>query len=294
MTSVVRVDPTTVAYAQPTMGHVLGREQIELVKRTIAKDASDDELALFLQQCQRTGLDPFSKQIYAIKRWDSEQRREVMAVQVGIDGFRLIAQRTGLYAGQTPAEWCGLDGVWRDVWLADEAPRAARVGVLRKDFAQPIYSVATLAEFGQTKKDGGFTKFWKQMPAVMLAKCAESGALRKSFPLELSGLYTPEESDAMQEEAPAPAVLPPRAKITEALRLPGNKTSFGGFGGQLLTECPTSLLRSFAEWVGGGDDKRAQRYALHAAAAGELVLRRDAEDAAQADAERAAIQDEAA
>lgn len=293
MTSVVPFQQAPVSYAQPVMGNVLGREQIELVKRTIAKDATDDELALFLQQCQRTGLDPFNKQIYAIKRWDSQQRREVMAVQVGIDGFRLIAQRTGLYAGQTPAEWCGMDGAWRDVWLAEESPRAARVGVLRRDFAQPIYSVATLAEFGQTTKDGTYTKFWKQMPAVMLAKCAESGALRKAFPLELSGLYTPEESEAMHEDAPAPAPLPPRADVVDEMRLPGNKSSFGGHGGQLLADCPTSVLRAFARWT-HEDDKRTQRYALAASAADEIVLRRAADEEADAGAPDVPVSEDAA
>jgi phage recombination protein Bet len=166
-------------------------EQTQLIATTIAPGCSSDELRLFAYACQRTGLDPFSKQIYAIKRGGK------MQIQAGIDGLRAIAERTGELDG-SHTEWCGDDGQWSDVWISAKPPAAAKTTIWRKGSSHPFTGVARFADYNAGQG------LWSKMPAAMIAKCSEALALRKAFPANLSGVYS---TDEMEQQAIEPVTV---------------------------------------------------------------------------------------
>jgi len=162
------------------------KEQEQLIKSQIAPDATTDELALFLYVAKRSGLDPLSRQIYCIHRYSKMGKK--MTIQTSIDGFRVIAERSGNYAGQG-----------EPIFVNDEngKPKIAKVSVFR--FApngtryEASVGVAFWDEYVQIGKDGQPMGLWGKMPHTMLSKVAEALALRKAYPQDLSGLYTGEE-----------------------------------------------------------------------------------------------------
>ncbi|MEX1078915.1 MAG: recombinase RecT [Homoserinimonas sp.] len=193
-------------------------QQLGLINRSNWKgplpDAPAGVVEAFLMQCRRNRLDPAARQIYAAEmggKW---------TVLISIDGFRLIADRSGLYQGKKPTLWCGADGVWTDVWLSDQPPAAAKIAVMRDGFSEPLVAVATYAGYCPRDNKSGELKpsgQWKNNASNQLAKVAEMLALRQAFPNELSGLYGTEEMDQARvpqssgraERSAAPAVDAP-------------------------------------------------------------------------------------
>ena len=172
-----------------------------LIKKSYCKNTTDLEFMLFIEQCKNLKLNPMAGQISMIKIWDTTVNSEVAIAVVRIDGFRSIAHRTGQFAGRIGPEWCGDDGVWKDIWLSNKPPAAARVGILRKDCQNAIWGTALYKSYCRfRKKDGAPMAMWATMPEVMLAKCAEAQALRSSFPIDLGGAYSHEEMDQANSE----------------------------------------------------------------------------------------------
>lgn len=184
-------------------------ERLELLRHTYGQGCSPAEFDLFVAAARRLGLDPFARQITLTPRRKKQGNQwvDVMEPVVTIDGFRAVAERSGGYEGQTPAEWCGPDGRWVDVWLHDEPPAAARVGVFRAGWRGAIYGIAQWSAYAATKRDGSLIGWWAKGGAHMLAKCAEALALRRAFPNTLGGVYSSDEMDGADQ--PVHAVVEP-------------------------------------------------------------------------------------
>jgi phage recombination protein Bet len=214
---------STKAPAKRNSTKFFNEEQVELIKAHLLKGAPDHEVERFIITCERTGLDPFTRQIYG--RLQSTRVRKpgtkgndnssfewikVVVIITSIDGLRAIAERTGEYRGQTAPEWYYLNQdsgkpEWQDVCLvardSNHNPltqiEACRVGVKRLNFDAPVFGVANFDSFAVFEKDDSgkwyLGTFWRKMPEHMIAKVAEAQAFRKAFPVLTQGLYIEEE-----------------------------------------------------------------------------------------------------
>lgn len=255
------------------------RDDVEILKTTIMPGATDAELNLFGKICAQTGLSPFARQIFPVSRmvWNASlgYDEKKWSFQTSVDGFRLVAQRSGEYEGQTLTQWCGKDGIWKDVWLENDFPVAARVGVYRKNFREPLYATAAWESYVQgftdkKTKQWKIGTMWQKMPDLMLAKCAECLALRRAFPQELSGIYSQEEmaqSEKTEEPeekkilAPSGNASPIKAienkesdvdmaptkitpKVTKFIS-PDEFITLGRLEGQKISEIHTAILKTW-------------------------------------------------
>ena len=173
--------------------------ELDVIKFVIAKGATDAELKMFVAMSQKLGLDPLSKQIHCVKRrvkLPSGDWGDAMTIVVGIDGYRLVADRTQRYCpGRAPTYEYDDDG--------RVTSATAYVLKLAGGAWHEVSAIAFWDEYAQTNKDGAPTAMWAKMPRLMLAKCAEALVLRRAFPAELSSVYIEDEMQQASSEAPA-------------------------------------------------------------------------------------------
>ena len=176
-------------------------ERKRIVKNLIdpTNKLSDDQISLFLMVSKERNLKPELRQIYAVPRYNRNTGRNEMTIQVSIDGFRLVAERTGKYSPGRPTQF-----------HTDEKGNLTGATVYVKKLTadgtwHEVSATAFLAEY----KPSGDNSFWNKMPSVMIEKCAEARALRRAFPGDFSGIYCEDEMDQTKEvEKPAKPVIP--------------------------------------------------------------------------------------
>lgn len=205
----VSAQPTAIRAieAHDTSGLIWNQEQIKLIKSQISTRITDAELVLFSQVCKRTGLDPFIGQIYAIHRASRDSDGQYcykMTIQTGIDGLRLVADRTRIYAGSDRALFDEGLTAYQHLKQRGGTPEVAEVTVYKMIGGQrcPFVGTAIWNEFVQKDKYGNPQGKWGLSPYNQLAKCAEAQALRKAFPNETGGLLLGEDDEFGGDRTP--------------------------------------------------------------------------------------------
>ena len=157
---------------------VQDEERKALLKKTFCADLTDAELELFCHVCKQTGMDPFIKQIYAVKRQGK------MTIQVGIDGLRSIAEKSGNYSpGKEPLFQYKNDSLF------------SSTAYVKKKTSDGTWHEVSATAFYSEYAPAYTNNFWKDKPHVMLSKCAEALAIRRAFPSVTANLYTKDEMD---------------------------------------------------------------------------------------------------
>lgn len=256
-------------------------EQVTALAHIGVDKASTGDLQVFFHVCQRTGLDPFARQIHMIGRQVSEMGADgqwhkvtKQTIQTGIDGFRLIGRRAADRAHHkvsiSAPEWAHNDGTWRPVWSrAWGYPVAARVTIHRD--GEPFTAVAMFDEYKQTKRGGDLTSMWEQRPAGQLAKCAEALGWRMAFPHDLAGMYADEEMAQADSHHPAPAPPANRlADLTAETVTVEQVTEPEAVDGELL-DTSSSLAKKMYALMGKGGIPKEQAHDFFSSAVGRPI-----------------------
>jgi phage recombination protein Bet len=154
-----------------------------VLRAMIFADLSDEHYEAFIALCSLRGFNPYAGQVYPKLVHDDQKKKLVVKLIIGIEGFRLVADRAGQLAGRdAPVYTSDSDGQLESA--------SVTVYKLIDGQRHPFVGVVDWREYYPGDAPDSF---WDRMPKLMLAKCAEASALRAGWPQELGGLYTPEE-----------------------------------------------------------------------------------------------------
>lgn len=235
-------------------------KQLELIRKTVASDADDDEFNLFIHTARHVRLDPLRRQIYCFVFNKRDPDKRQMTIVTSIGGYRTIAARTGNYRPDNRAARLTYD----DAAVSETNPTGLVraevsvftfmhnewhevVGTAEWDEYVPLTNEATdgydWVDTGEFWPDSGKPKRkkvprgdvvqkidsrktgWTKMPTIMLAKCAEAQALRKAWPDDFSGVYTSDEMDRQEAIELTATEIVEQARTETRLERVGGKDS---------------------------------------------------------------------
>ena len=255
---------------------LLSSSDLTDLRNTKFKGFTDSEVNYARSVCAHLQLNPLLNQIHFVKRKNNADGTYSVTVQVGIDGFRLAAERTGKYAGSDDPIF-----EYRQGDTQKKQPSKATVTVYKMIDGVRVPFTASARWEEYYPGEGKMGAMWRKMPHGQLGKCAEALALRKAFPAELSALRTDEEmAQSERESAPSKAsslnartsakTPDPQVQDAEFTEVPSEpepepKEDLGEyvcqvgkkFKGQKLKDIPMEDLSSFVSWIREQDDASA-------------------------------------
>jgi phage recombination protein Bet len=200
-TNVQTLAPTRGANALAVANRFDGYDEakIELIKKTVAKGASNDELELFLHLASTYHLDPFLKEIWFIKRYKKEGGQYVLdpnspaLIMTSRDGYLKISQMNPAFDGLNSFEVregdeFEYDSVNDTVKHKFGTKRGKIIGAWAKCLHKTRKPAVVFVPFDEYNQE---SNVWKTYPSAMIRKVAEVIVLKRQF--SISGLVTQEE-----------------------------------------------------------------------------------------------------
>lgn len=186
----------TLAEFTTETGQVLTADTVKNYLVSGNGNVTDQEVLMFIELCKAQHLNPFIREAYLIKFGSSPAN-----IVVGKDVFVKRAHRNPNYEGMRAGIVVATkDGEIKEREGSLKAPGEELIGgwceVYVKDKKHPIKSLVSLEEYSKSQAT------WKQMPMVMIRKCAIVTALREAFPEDLAGMYDSAEIKNVPDKLP--------------------------------------------------------------------------------------------
>lgn len=209
-------------------------EELQLVKNTVAPNATEKEFQLFAYRCKELGLNPLKPgQIHFVKYGSSPG-----TIVVGIDGLRALSARSGKLSGIKRGPIKDSEGKLVGAWAE----------IYRSDWSQPARNEVSLSEYNTGRA------MWAKMPETMICKVAEAGAHRMAFPDLAGGVYATEEMDQASNKGKILPEEPP----PEMQRSLGYTIGIGRFAGRSMEEVGPEEISRYVSSLEARAEKSGQ------------------------------------